>query len=102
MGTSADIVMENDVLSVRFSAITGRLSSIYNKQTDTKIAAEQYFCFYTSNEGDKLSSQVSGAYTFRPDSSQKCTPVSLGKTNMTYSHGTVSQEVRQTFAVQSD
>merc|ERR1712061_537769 len=80
---NADVVLENELLSLTFSGATGLLSAMENKITHTKISVVQYFCYYVGNEGDKQSDQNSGAYIFRPDAAGECHPIKLNGTKPT-------------------
>ena len=95
---TGDMVLENEFLALNFSRATGRLASLYNKATKTAIALTQSFCYYVGNTGDKASGQHSGAYIFRPINGSVCLPIGAGVTSATIVQGTVSSEVRQTFA----
>ena len=97
----ADVVIENEFVSLTFSGVTGRLASWINKDTNTRVNVSQSFCFYKSNTGDKDSGQRSGAYIFRP-STNECFPISLRPDGVTQIdqviRGPLVQEIRQTFS----
>ena len=97
----AAIALENDFLSLNFSAATGRLASMSNKQSGTSITVSQDFCYYVGNIGDKSSGQKSGAYIFRPIDQPSdrgvCHPIGQPKISATLVQGGVVSEVRQVF-----
>ena len=99
---SSDITIENELISLTFSGISGLLQSMSNKRTGTTISMVQSFCYYKGNTGDSKSGQASGAYIFRPDSSGHCFPVAVGNVSIRVLKGTLSQEIRQVFGVQAD
>jgi len=98
----ADVTLENEFISLTFSGLTGRLSSMTNKAAGLTTKVTQEFCSYVSNEGDIKSDSVSGAYIFRPDSSQKCSPIHALLSDKTdikaVIRGGVVQAVRQEFS----
>ena len=53
----ADITIENELISLTFSGISGLLQSMSNKLTGTKISMVQSFCYYKGNTGDSKSAQ---------------------------------------------
>jgi hypothetical protein len=105
---SSDVILENELLRLTFSAATGRLSHMLNKATGLAANLSQTFCFYTSHpgvpEGGKPGDeQPSGAYIFRPlparNGAPDCAPVAQGDvaTITAVIRGKVVQEVRQSF-----
>ena len=51
--SAAEVVIENEFLSLSFSGSTSLMQAMSNKHTRTKISAVQSFCFYKGNEGEK-------------------------------------------------
>uniref|UniRef100_A0A7N8YBV0 Lysosomal alpha-mannosidase n=1 Tax=Mastacembelus armatus TaxID=205130 RepID=A0A7N8YBV0_9TELE len=84
-------------LQVTFDPDTGLLSSLSNLETKQTIKLTQNFYWYNASDGKNMdSSQPSGAYIFRPNSS---TPFGISRTAKTETVQTsVVQEVRQWFA----
>jgi lysosomal alpha-mannosidase len=90
-----DIVLENEYLKVTFSESTGKLSSIYNKETGQTVQISQDFLWYNGSTGNNaITTQASGAYIFRPNISTPY-PVLKGKPSITFINGNIVQEVRQ-------
>uniref|UniRef100_A0A7N8YAM6 Alpha-mannosidase n=1 Tax=Mastacembelus armatus TaxID=205130 RepID=A0A7N8YAM6_9TELE len=90
-------VIKNKFLQVTFDPDTGLLSSLSNLETKQTIKLTQNFYWYNASDGKNMdSSQPSGAYIFRPNSS---TPFGISRTAKTETVQTsVVQEVRQWFA----
>ncbi|KAI4882355.1 hypothetical protein NFI96_027804, partial [Prochilodus magdalenae] len=92
----APVTMQNKYLKVTFDPTTGLLSGLTNLETQQNIQLTQNFYWYNSSDGNSESSQTSGAYIFRPNSS---TPFTISKTAETTTVQTpVVQEVRQQFS----
>jgi len=77
-----------------FSAENGGLSSVTDVASGKKVNVKLDYFWYKSSIGDVQSSQVSGAYIFRPNG---VSGISVNKPTLTYYNGTLVQEVRQTF-----
>lgn len=92
-----DTVIENQHLKVTFDPNTNLLASIENKDTKKKLTVKQEFFWYNASTGNnKDSDQASGAYIFRPNSSNPF-PVTTSKPQIQVVTGSLVQEVRQTF-----
>ncbi|TRY82085.1 hypothetical protein DNTS_024091 [Danionella cerebrum] len=96
--TKSPYVIQNKFLKVRFDPNTGLLSSLTNLETQQTIRLTQNFYWYNASAGNnKESRQPSGAYIFRPNSSD---PFIISKTagiEMISVYNTV-QEVTQRFS----
>ncbi|KAL6078171.1 carbohydrate binding [Balamuthia mandrillaris] len=64
----ANVEISNDYFSVLVNQTTKRLSFIINKQTSQSLAMQQNLLWYNASIGNPESSQASGAYIFRPNS----------------------------------
>uniref|UniRef100_A0A672MEJ8 Lysosomal alpha-mannosidase n=1 Tax=Sinocyclocheilus grahami TaxID=75366 RepID=A0A672MEJ8_SINGR len=85
-------------LKVTFDDTTGLLSSLTNLETDQTIQLTQNFYWYNASAGNnKESRQTSGAYIFRPNSSD---PFVINKTAETQivTVSSTAQEVTQRFS----
>ncbi|KAJ8383747.1 hypothetical protein AAFF_G00215890 [Aldrovandia affinis] len=89
------LYLQNKFLKVTFDPDTGLLSSLSNLETKQTVQLKQNFYWYNASVGNKESSQPSGAYIFRPNSS---TPVVISLTAKTQTlQNSVVQEVWQQF-----
>lgn len=89
------MVIENDYVRVLFDKITGLISAIENRHKNISLPITQSFYWYSASAGDRLSSQASGAYIFRPSND---IPVALSKEASVYKIETeLFQEVYQYF-----
>ncbi|XP_036420170.1 lysosomal alpha-mannosidase isoform X2 [Colossoma macropomum] len=92
----APVSMENKYLKVTFDPNTGLLSGLTNLETQQSIQLTQNFYWYNASVGNAESSQTSGAYIFRPNSS---TPITISKKpDISTLQNSVVQEVRQQFS----
>ncbi|CAK9083304.1 unnamed protein product [Durusdinium trenchii] len=66
-------LIENENLAIHFAG--GMMSKITDKVNNMSIRAEQNWFWYNASVGNAESSQVSGAYIFRPNRSQVVTSV---------------------------
>jgi len=87
----APITIENSVVSVNFSDTTGRLSSITNKASGITSPISQDFYWYASYQ--KNTEQDSGAYIFRPNSTDAY-PACPGIPSFQVIIGPVIKEIR--------
>uniref|UniRef100_A0A672MJA8 Alpha-mannosidase n=1 Tax=Sinocyclocheilus grahami TaxID=75366 RepID=A0A672MJA8_SINGR len=90
--------IQNKFLKVTFDDTTGLLSSLTNLETDQTIQLTQNFYWYNASAGNnKESRQTSGAYIFRPNSSD---PFVINKTAETQivTVSSTAQEVTQRFS----
>ncbi|RXN26527.1 lysosomal alpha-mannosidase [Labeo rohita] len=69
--------IQNKFLKVTFDDTTGLLSSLTNLETNQTIRLTQNFYWYNASVGNTESPQTSGAYIFRPNSSD---PLVINKT----------------------
>ncbi|XP_045405914.1 lysosomal alpha-mannosidase isoform X2 [Lemur catta] len=69
------LTIENEYIRAKFSPQTGLLVEIENMEKNLLLPVQQAFFWYNASVGDRISSQVSGAYIFRP-SRQQPLPVS--------------------------
>jgi lysosomal alpha-mannosidase len=60
--------LQNEFFQVNFSS-NNLISSIYDKTLNKLVNVQQNFYWYNSSTGNNVSSQASGAYIFRPNSS---------------------------------
>ncbi|XP_036385660.1 lysosomal alpha-mannosidase [Megalops cyprinoides] len=89
------LYLQNKFLKVTFDPDTGLLSSLSNLETKQTVQLKQSFFWYNASVGNLESSQASGAYIFRPNSSTPV-PVSLKAKTQTVQNSVV-QEVWQQF-----
>eukprot|EP00913_Durusdinium_trenchii_P015131 g14192.t1 len=83
-------LIENENLAIHFAG--GMMSKITDKVNNMSIRAEQNWFWYNASVGNAESSQVSGAYIFRPNRSQ-ANPVFTGLPFMQVFHGELADEV---------
>ena len=67
---NGDYVIENEHLRLTFSGDSGRLVEMENLVSSLKQSVDQQFLWYRSSVGADKSGQASGAYIFRPNSSE--------------------------------
>ncbi|KAK1342618.1 hypothetical protein QTO34_015384 [Cnephaeus nilssonii] len=65
--SSRDLTIQNEYISARFDPDTGLLVEMKNLEQDLLLPVRQAFYWYNASTGNKLSSQASGAYIFRPN-----------------------------------
>lgn len=88
-----EVSIENEFIKLSFSEDTGHLTTMTDKSSKTTTVLSQEFYWYNGSVGTDASKQPSGAYIFRPNSSQ---PILISKEiNVEVFKGTVVQEVRQ-------
>ncbi|XP_023670401.1 lysosomal alpha-mannosidase [Paramormyrops kingsleyae] len=88
--------IENQYLRVTFDPETGLVSSLTNLETKQKVQLKQNFYWYNASVGNSDSSQPSGAYIFRPNSSTLLPVNSAAKIQAV--QNSVVQEVQQQFS----
>ncbi|GCC34708.1 hypothetical protein chiPu_0013183 [Chiloscyllium punctatum] len=89
-------LVPNQYIRVTFDAHTGLINGIENLLKNLSLPITQSFHWYTASTGDKVSSQPSGAYIFRPKQEQ---PLPTAKNVKTYTVQTdLFQEVYQNFS----
>ena len=93
------VSIQNVFLQVMFDSTTGHVQSIVNKERKLTVSVDQQFFWYTASVGNINSTQPSGAYIFRPNSSEVF-PVNSNNNKATIQvvGGKVVQEVRQVFS----
>ena len=96
-GGGADQVITNGVLSLTFDGSTGLVRRWANARTALSQALGQQFMWYNSSVGNADDGQPSGAYIFRPNSSDPFA-VASGSVALTIVTGPVVSEARQVFA----
>ncbi|KTG40307.1 hypothetical protein cypCar_00007611 [Cyprinus carpio] len=90
--------IQNKFLKVTFDETTGLLSSLTNLETNQTIQLTQNFYWYNASAGNnKESPQTSGAYIFRPNSSDPFVINKTAETQIVTVSSTV-QEVTQWFS----
>ncbi|KAI8485033.1 mannose metabolic process [Branchiostoma belcheri] len=94
-----DQEIHNEHISVVFDGKTGLLKSVVNLETKVTLKVNQGFYWYNSSAGNnKASSRKSGAYVFRPNSTEAI-PIQPEKSVITnVVSGQVVQEVQQVFS----
>eukprot|EP00937_MAST-01D_sp_MAST-1D-sp2_P005737 g5737.t1 len=108
---AASATYENDVWSVAFDADSGLISSVTNKQSGVSTPLKIEWGWYNSSVGGcteelagppatetKCSGQKSGAYIFRPNSSELFYPGATQKPTLEVVQGELVTELRQTFS----
>ena len=94
------VSIQNVFLQVMFDSTTGHVQSIVNKERNLTVNLDQQFFWYNASAGNNINStQPSGAYIFRPNSSEVF-PVNPNNNKATIQvvAGKVVQEVRQVFS----
>jgi len=87
-------VLENDFMKVEFC--DNSICKITDKESETSIKAQQSWLWYNASVGNNESGQKSGAYIFRPNSSEAF-PVFSGKPTLKMYKGSIVNDVFQTF-----
>ena len=98
---SADTALSNGIVTLGFDAASGQLSSFTSTAAGVPAAANlsQTLLYYSSNRGDNVSNVNSGAYIFRPNSTQTAFAVAAaGPVALSLVSGPVVSEAWQTFA----
>ncbi|XP_058862975.1 lysosomal alpha-mannosidase [Acipenser ruthenus] len=92
----AAMSIQNEFFRVNFDPQTGLLSEIQSLDRKRTLPIKQNFYWYNASTGNGESSQTSGAYIFRPNSSE---PVPISTTAQTYTvQNALVQEVYQNFS----
>ncbi|NXV39293.1 MA2B1 mannosidase, partial [Rissa tridactyla] len=90
--------IHNEHVRVLFDPVTGHLKEIQNLDKSISLPVFQSFYWYNASAGNDESAQASGAYIFRPNSSEPI-PVSGSKRVSTYLvKNALVQEVHQNFS----
>ena len=93
-----DIVIKNEFVRLQFSKKTGRLVSMTDMISKLTTTVDQQFLWYAASDGNGISSQASGAYIFRPNSSEPYVGSPGNKAEIKIFVGPLVQEVRQVFS----
>ena len=94
------VSIQNEHLQVAFDGTTGHVQSIVNLDRKLIVTLDQQFFWYNASTGNDIrSQQASGAYIFRPNSSEVF-PMNPNNNKATIQviTGKVVQEVRQVFS----
>ena len=91
--------IKNEYYEISFDDTTGHVQSITNMHSTLSVKLDQQFFWYNASTGNINSSQASGAYIFRPNSSNVF-PVNSNnnKAKIKVITGNLFQEVQQTFS----
>ncbi|XP_057565725.1 lysosomal alpha-mannosidase [Hippopotamus amphibius kiboko] len=90
------LVIQNEYLRARFDPNTGLLMELENLDQNLLLSVRQAFHWYNASTGNSLSSQVSGAYIFRPNQQE---PLPVSRWAQTHLVKTaLVQEVHQNFS----
>ncbi|XP_035819351.1 probable alpha-mannosidase At5g66150 isoform X4 [Zea mays] len=82
-------------LKLSFSSASGQLERIFNSVSGVDLPIQQSFFWYSSNQGDIVDAQGSGAYVFRPNGT---TPTIVSSSVLlSVIHGPLVHEVHQQF-----
>ena len=94
-----DFSISNEVFTLTFDGVTGRLKSIANQRIGYEASVDQQFMWWNASDGNNVNdSQASGAYIFRPNGTAPF-PINPGNiAQVTVVSGDVVQEVRQVFS----
>ncbi|XP_072039300.1 lysosomal alpha-mannosidase-like [Amphiura filiformis] len=92
----ADPTISNEHYQVIFDGTTGLLKSITELGSNTNLQVSQSYYWYNSSTGNNVSHQASGAYIFRPNSSEAF-PLFKDSVDIKMVTGDVVQEIHQTF-----
>eukprot|EP01116_Phalansterium_solitarium_P022225 TRINITY_DN7261_c0_g3_i1.p1 TRINITY_DN7261_c0_g3~~TRINITY_DN7261_c0_g3_i1.p1 ORF type:complete len:972 (-),score=316.52 TRINITY_DN7261_c0_g3_i1:78-2993(-) len=92
----SNVTIENEFVRATFDGSSNLLTAVVNKQTGQQLDFVQNFFWYNGSSGNNaISPQASGAYIFRPNSSD---PFAVGTPSISVITGPVVQEVRQIFS----
>uniref|UniRef100_S4RY66 Alpha-mannosidase n=1 Tax=Petromyzon marinus TaxID=7757 RepID=S4RY66_PETMA len=95
-GNGAPISIKNEYYTLTFDGISGLLSNVENRKSSLSLPVTQNFYWYKSSKGDDDNGQASGAYIFRPNSSEAFPVAKSAVTHFTVDP--LLQEVRQVFS----
>eukprot|EP00271_Cylindrocystis_brebissonii_P018981 TRINITY_DN556_c0_g1_i1.p1 TRINITY_DN556_c0_g1~~TRINITY_DN556_c0_g1_i1.p1 ORF type:complete len:1134 (+),score=191.83 TRINITY_DN556_c0_g1_i1:196-3597(+) len=87
-------------IEMRFSAAAGRISQIVNHNTGVSCRLKQSMLWYNASNGIEAGPQASGAYIFRPNSSDPfpLPPDEAEVVQMSIVRGPLVEDVQQTFS----
>ncbi|XP_012496872.1 PREDICTED: lysosomal alpha-mannosidase [Propithecus coquereli] len=90
------LAIENEYIRATFSPKTGLLVEIENLEKNLVLPVQQAFFWYNASVGDRISSQASGAYIFRPSQQQPLPVRRWAQTQLVKT--ALVQEVHQNFS----
>ncbi|XP_078577239.1 lysosomal alpha-mannosidase-like isoform X1 [Branchiostoma floridae x Branchiostoma japonicum] len=94
-----DQEIHNEHLSLLFDGKTGLLKSVVNLETNLTLKVNQGFYWYNSSAGNnKASNKKSGAYVFRPNSTEAMPILPQQSVITSVVDGQLCQEVQQSFS----
>lgn len=93
------VYLKSSQLQLNFSKQTALLTQMKNKKTGVSTSLEQSYCWYNGSSGITAEdlNQASGAYLFRPNTSE-CFPFNSSHQTMTVFRGPLVEEVHQQFS----
>lgn len=89
--------IDNNKIRLEFSSETGRLVRMICKDTKLVLSVDQQFFWYKGSEGNQDSKQTSGAYVFRPNSSEPNEVCENNKAKVKIIKGPLVEEIHQSF-----
>jgi hypothetical protein len=95
--TVGDTPLTTGSITVTIAAATGLVAGYTNAATGVSVPLLQTLLWYNSSTGNQEDGQASGAYIFRPNSSDPF-PVASGVVTVDIITGPIVQEARQTFS----
>ena len=96
---AVDFTIENKHIRLTFDSASGLLKTVENQIHNVSIGVQQELRWYNASAGNNVnSSRASGAYVFRPNSSETYQIATAGKVKYEVIKKGQVQEVRQTFA----
>ncbi|XP_049563066.1 lysosomal alpha-mannosidase isoform X1 [Orcinus orca] len=90
------LVIQNEYIRARFDPDSGLLMELENLDQNLRLPVRQAFYWYNASTGNGLSSQVSGAYIFRPNRQQPLLVSHWAQTHLVKT--ALVQEVHQNFS----
>ncbi|XP_036096626.1 lysosomal alpha-mannosidase [Molossus molossus] len=94
--SSRDLTIQNEYIWARFDPDTGLLVEMKNLEQDLLLPIRQTFYWYNASTGNNLSTQVSGAYIFRPNQQEPLLISHWAQTRLVKTD--LVQEVHQNFS----
>ncbi|XP_029772977.1 lysosomal alpha-mannosidase isoform X1 [Suricata suricatta] len=93
---SGDLTIQNEHIRARFDPVTGLLVEVENLDQNLLLPVRQAFYWYNASVGNNLSTQVSGAYIFRPSRQEPWMVSHWAQTRLVKTR--LVQEVHQNFS----
>ncbi|KAB0404857.1 hypothetical protein E2I00_001647, partial [Balaenoptera physalus] len=90
------LVIQNEYIRARFDPDSGLLMELENLDQNLRLPVRQAFYWYNASTGNSLSSQVSGAYIFRPNRQEPLLVSHWAQTHLVKT--ALVQEVHQNFS----